>query len=144
MDGDAGARGALPARDAPGRSTRSPHCTDQRSRSGLRFGILQSPLLIHRLTLALVVTLAAAGCRTTARVRYAGAYRFQCDPPDARVIVDEVDMGPCVLWQSRWMGLSQGTHRVQVTRAAYLPSESDLVPNGRRVTVDVHLRRVPE
>lgn len=87
---------------------------------------------------------ASLGCSATTRVRYAGAYRFRCDPPDARLIVDEVDMGQCVLWQSRWMGLSSGTHRVQITRESFLSSESDVVPNGRRVSVDVHLRRIPD
>lgn len=110
----------------------------------MRFGILQPPLLTRSLLLALLASLAALSCRTDARVRYAGAYRFRCDPPDARLIVDEIDVGPCVLWQSRWMGLSQGIHRVQVTRPDYLPSESDVVPNGRRVSVDVHLRRAPD
>lgn len=74
----------------------------------------------------------------------AGAYRFTCDPPDAHLIVDEVDQGPCVLWQGRWLGVTAGTHRVRIVRDGFFPQESEVVPNGRRVTVQATLRPVPE
>jgi hypothetical protein len=83
-------------------------------------------------------------CTGTARPRLAGAYRFACTPPDAHLIVDEVDQGPCLLWQDRWLGLVAGTHRVRIVREGFFPQESEVVPNGRRVTVRAALRAVPE
>ena len=103
------------------------------------------PLLIPRYPLpAIVACLVALSCSGTQRTRVAGAYRFECDPPDARVIMDEVDQGPCALWASRWLGVGPGPHRLQVVREHYLPQESDLVPQGRRVVVRVQLRREPD
>jgi hypothetical protein len=87
--------------------------------------------------------LAAAGCSGTQRVRAAGLYRFECDPSDARVIVDEDDRGPCSVWSTRWLGLTAGPHRLRIAREGWLPQESDITPQGR-VTVRAHLRRVPD
>lgn len=94
--------------------------------------------------LACIAAFAALGCASAPRARVAGAYRFECTPVDAHVIVDEVDTGPCVLWRQRWLGLTTGEHRVQVVREGYFPQESAVTPNGRRHTVRVHLRRVPD
>jgi hypothetical protein len=92
------------------------------------------------------LALALAGCGA-ARPRVtpaAGALVFACEPADARVTLDENDLGPCALWASRPVGLAAGTHRLVVSRDGYLPMESEVVPNGRRVTVRAVLRRVPE
>lgn len=74
----------------------------------------------------------------------AGSLVFSCEPADARVSVDETDLGPCGLWAGRPVALGPGTHRLVVSREGYLPQESELVPSGRRVTVRAVLRRVPE
>ena len=99
--------------------------------------------MFARPTFVLVLSLVCA-CAGTQRPRSAGAYRFQCDPVDAHGIVDEDDMGPCALWSSRWMGLPAGPHRVRIARDGWLPQESDVTPNGTRVTVTARLRRVPD
>ena len=99
--------------------------------------------MFARPTFVLVLSLVCA-CAGAQRPRSAGAYRFQCDPVDAHVIVDEDDMGPCALWSSRWMGLPAGPHRVRIARDGWLPQESDVTPNGTRVTVTARLRRVPD
>ena len=97
----------------------------------------------------LVVALIAAslmGCGA-ARPRatpVAGSLVFSCEPADARMSIDETDLGPCALWAGRPVALGPGTHRLVVSREAYLPQESELVPSGRRVTVRAVLRRVPE
>ncbi len=88
--------------------------------------------------------LALAACSAPQRARSAGAYRFQCDPVDAHVIVDEDDLGPCAVWSSRWLGLSAGPHRVRISRDGWLPQELDVTPHGTRVTLTAHLRRVPD
>ncbi len=94
---------------------------------------------------ALLASLASlVACSSAQRVRSAGAYRFQCEPVDAHVIVDEDDLGPCAIWSSRWLGLPAGPHRVRIYREGWLPQESDVTPNGTRVTVTARLRRVPD
>lgn len=90
------------------------------------------------------LALGAVGCAGAQRPRIAAAYRFTCDPPDARVVLDETDEGPCVVWHDRWLGVTPGPHRLQITRAGYLPYEADIQPAGRRETVDVHLRPIPD
>ncbi|MDP3213184.1 MAG: PEGA domain-containing protein [Deltaproteobacteria bacterium] len=74
----------------------------------------------------------------------AGSLVFVCEPADARVTIDETDLGPCALWSTRGVALPAGTHRLVVSREGYLPMESEVVPDGRRVTVRAVLRRVPE
>lgn len=93
-----------------------------------------------------LVLLALAGCATArpSPQRAAGSLVFACTPADARVSVDETDLGPCAMWATRAVALGPGTHRVVVSREGYLPSEAEVVPTGRRVTVAVTLRRVPE
>ncbi len=91
--------------------------------------------------------LLAAGlcaCSSPQRPQSAGAYRFACEPSDARLVVDEEDVGPCALWSSRWLGLTAGVHRVRVQREGWLPHELELRPAGARETVSVRLRREPD
>jgi hypothetical protein len=95
---------------------------------------------------AFVALVALAGCGA-ARPRVApaaGSLVFACEPADARVTIDETDLGPCALWSTRGVALPAGTHRLVVSREGYLPMESEVVPDGRRVTVRAVLRRVPE
>lgn len=99
--------------------------------------------LAGRAALGLLAGVGCAGARP-APPRAAGALVFRCEPADARVSVDETDLGPCALWASRPVALGPGTHRVVVSREGYLPSEAEVVPEGRRVTTTVTLRRVPE
>jgi hypothetical protein len=95
---------------------------------------------------AAFVLAASAGCggpqRPTHRV--AVAYRFQCTPRDAHVIVDEVDQGVCQLWEQQYLGLEAGVHRMRIEREGYLPIERELPSTGRRETVQVQLRERPE
>gem|GEM_PF-938832 len=100
----------------------------------------------HTHHLLLVAAVAALGCGA-ARPRatpVAGSLVFSCEPADARVSIDDTELGPCALWAGRAVALGPGTHRVVVSREGYLPLESELVPTGRRVTVRAALRRVPE
>jgi hypothetical protein len=90
-----------------------------------------------------LLALFALSCASTPRVRTAGALRFQCDPTDARIVIDEEDVGACAVWSSRWFGLTTGVHRVRVSRDGFLPQESEILAGGR-VTVTVRLRRVPD
>lgn len=98
------------------------------------------PLLVA-LTAAALMGCGAARPRPAA---VAGSLVFSCEPADARVSLDETELGPCALWAGRPVALGPGTHRVVVSREGYLPLESELVPTGRRVTVRAALRRVPE
>jgi hypothetical protein len=93
-------------------------------------------------TVAVAAVLGA--CAGAQRPRAAGYYRFRCDPPDARVIVDEEDLGACSLWATRSLGLPAGVHRVRVVRDGWLPMESEATPTGGVVTVTARLRRVPD
>jgi hypothetical protein len=101
---------------------------------------------ITRTTLAFAASAALAACSgaQAARPRVAVAYRFQCSPHDARVIVDEVDQGACVLWEQQYLGLPAGTHRLRIEHEGYLPIERELPSTGRRETVRIELRERPE
>ena len=90
------------------------------------------------------LAVALGACGGAQRPRAAGYYRFQCDPPDARVIVDEEDRGACSLWSTRALGLRAGVHRIRVAREGWLPMESEATPAGGVVTVTARLRRVPD
>lgn len=96
---------------------------------------------------ALLVALCAGlgACATTPRrPTAAGALRFTCTPADAHIVLDEDDLGPCVVWGTRWLGLVRGTHRLQVVRDGYFPEESEVTADGSRRHVQVTLRRIPE
>jgi hypothetical protein len=85
-----------------------------------------------------------AGARPATRARVMSAYRFHCAPRDARVVVDEQDQGQCVLWETQYLGLGPGVHRLRIEREGYLPTEQELSQSGRRETVTVQLRERPE
>jgi hypothetical protein len=87
---------------------------------------------------------ACAGAQRPREDRVAVAYRFRCTPRDARVIVDEVDHGACLLWEQQYLGLGAGVHRLRVERDGYLPVERELPSTGRRETVEIELRARPE
>lgn len=91
-------------------------------------------------------SLAVVSCGSAQRTanRVAVAYRFQCAPRDARVVVDERDQGPCMLWELQYLGLGAGTHRLRIERDGYLPMERELPSTGRRETVHVELHEQPE
>ncbi len=95
-------------------------------------------------TIAAMAMLVSSCAATVRRPRIAVAYRFQCTPADARVIVDEVDQGACRVWEVQYLGLPAGTHRVRIERDGYFPDEREMPSNGRRETVQVRLRAVPE
>jgi hypothetical protein len=108
---------------------------------------MRGEMRVRRFAWCLVAALLGSGlggCSSAQRPRFAGAYRFECTPTDAHVIVDEEDLGPCVVWSSRWLGVQGGAHRVQIVREGWFPQESEVTPNGRRVTVRVNLRRIPD
>jgi hypothetical protein len=88
--------------------------------------------------------LALGACSAAQRPRAAGYYRFRCDPPDARVIVDEEDRGACSLWRERALGLPAGAHRIRVEHEGWLPMEAEVTPAGGVVTVTARLRPVPD
>lgn len=101
---------------------------------------------MRRAVTVLFATIALAGCSGTQRPshRVAVAYRFQCTPREARLIVDEVDQGACMLWEQQYLGLEAGTHRLRIEREGYLPIERELPSTGRRETVRVELHERPE
>jgi hypothetical protein len=72
------------------------------------------------------------------------AYRFECNPRDATLIVDEQNQGQCVLWERRALGLGPGAHRVRVEREGFLPHESEISGQGPRGTIRIRLRERPE
>jgi hypothetical protein len=96
--------------------------------------------------LAIAISVLVCACSGTqhAANRVAVAYRFQCTPRDARVIVDEVDQGVCQLWEQQYLGLGAGTHRLRIEREGYLPIERELPSTGRRESVRVELHEQPE
>ena len=89
---------------------------------------------------------ALGGCGGTQRPanRVAVAYRFQCSPREAHVIVDEVDQGACMLWEQQYLGLPAGTHRLRIEREGYFPIEREIPSTGRRETIRVELHERPE
>lgn len=98
-----------------------------------------------RLVALIAVALCSCATGNTNRgARSTVAYKFVCSPRDATLIVDEQNMGQCVLWEQRWLGLGPGTHRVRVEREGFLPNEAELPGQGPRGTIRVELRERPE
>jgi len=100
--------------------------------------------IVGLITLAGAVAITACGGAQHPANRVAVAYRFQCTPREARVIVDEMDQGACMLWEQQYLGLGAGTHRLRVEREGYLPLERELPSTGRRESVRVELHERPE
>lgn len=96
------------------------------------------------ITLASAIALMACSAPQRPANRVAVAYRFQCTPREARVIVDEMDQGACMLWEQQYLGLGPGTHRLRIEREGYLPLERELPSTGRRESVQVELHERPE
>jgi hypothetical protein len=96
------------------------------------------------LTLSLLALSACATSGARARPRSTVAYRFECNPRDASLVVDEVNLGQCVLWERQYLGLGPGTHRVRVEREGFLPHEAELPGQGPRGTLRIQLRERPE
>jgi hypothetical protein len=101
-----------------------------------------------RVAVSTVMALALASCATSRGARSGAqittAYRFECAPQDATLIVDEQNQGQCVLWQRRALGLGPGAHRLRVEREGFLPYESEISGQGPRGTIRVELRQRPE
>ncbi len=105
---------------------------------------------VERTTLqvtAFVLSICLGGCSQTrtqsAPLRTVG-YRFECTPRDATLTVDEVNIGRCLLWEQRYLGLGPGTHRVRVDREGFLSYEQELGNRTGRGTLRVQLRERPE
>lgn len=98
-----------------------------------------------RLALLAPLALGALACGAPQRPRapIAVTYRIYCEPRDARVVVDEVDQGPCLLWEQQRLGLRAGSHRFRIEREGYLPQEQETAAQGTQ-TLRVRLREVPE
>ena len=102
---------------------------------------------MRALFVSIAITAALASCATgsnRAGNRITTAYRFECNPRDATLIVDEQNQGQCVLWESRALGLGPGVHRVRVEREGFLPHESEINGQGPRGTLRIQLRERPE
>lgn len=95
------------------------------------------------LTLSLLLA-SCATTRTQSGTRITTAYRFECNPRDATLIVDEHIEGQCVLWEQRPLGLGPGPHRVRVEREGYLAHEAEISGDGPRGTLRIQLRERPE
>lgn len=99
------------------------------------------------LKVVLCASFAFASCtqnRTrTGPLRTVG-YRFECTPRDATLTVDETNLGRCLLWEQRYLGLGPGVHRVRVEREGFLTHEEELGNRTGRGTLRVNLRERPE
>lgn len=89
-----------------------------------------------------VASCATTGARSGQRITT--AYRFECNPRDATLIVDEQNQGQCVLWEGRALGLGPGVHRLRVEREGYLPHEAEISGENPRGTLRIQLRERPE
>jgi hypothetical protein len=95
------------------------------------------------ITICTVLSACATASQRTA-VRSTTALRFECNPRDATLIIDEQNQGPCLLWERRALGLGPGVHRVRIERDGYLPHESEIDGRHPRGTLHIQLRERPE
>ncbi|MCP4606932.1 MAG: PEGA domain-containing protein [Proteobacteria bacterium] len=100
--------------------------------------------LILLITSALIFTIACGGAQKI-DVGPRGTLRFEGEPKDALIELDEVHMGPIRMFESKGLLLRPGEHRVIVRAEGYFP-EYRLVEirDGEVISLKVELRPVPE
>ena len=96
--------------------------------------------------LAVIVTLASAGCATQG-LRAAVTLqveRTKTTPPNASVYIDEEYVAPLYVVQARGVRLPEGEHRITVQKDGYFPYDR-LVKAGREpIHLDVELTPIPD
>ncbi len=93
--------------------------------------------------LALVVAIAAAGCRAPATPTT--SLRLQGATGDASVTIDDQYVGALAYVARRGVALPRGTHRITVEKAGYFPWDrlveaKDTTP----IQLDVVLTKIPD
>lgn len=64
---------------------------------------------------------------------------LSCEPPEAEVLIDGVLQGSCADFAGRTWALTEGTHRVDVSRAGYRPYRAEVAPGRARTGLQVQL-----
>lgn len=64
---------------------------------------------------------------------------LRCEPPEAEVLIDGVLQGSCADFAGRTLSLSEGAHRVDVTRAGFRPYQAQVAPGRARTGLQVQL-----
>ncbi len=91
-----------------------------------------------------MISLVCAGCGNeppkTVSVRMRG------NPPDARVVVDDVYVGSLAVVQARGLGLLPGKHTLSIEAPGYFPHDRvlELTPSTPPTPLDVSLEKLPE
>ncbi len=96
--------------------------------------------------LSLFLAAAVIGCGG-ARLRPEGprgTVRFDGEPGDAHLSIDETSMGPVAMFRESGVRLRPGTHRIVVRKSGYFPEYRlvEVVENQLTV-VEVALRAIP-
>jgi hypothetical protein len=72
--------------------------------------------------------------------------RLQGNPADATVVIDDEDIGPLAVVQSRGVALPPGKHHISVTAPGYFPWDKavEAKPGDPLIRYEVALTRIPD
>jgi len=103
------------------------------------------PALTLALLLSLVAVISCGGARKTSDPGPRGTLRFECEPHDAILEVDETLLGPASMFEENGLLLKPGTHRVILRLDGHFP-EHDMVEivEGQVVVLKKALRKIPD
>ncbi len=74
-----------------------------------------------------------------------GVLRLLGEPRDARIIIDDVTLGPLHVFERDGVLLRPGEHRVIARRAGYFPEYTTVTIEAQQVTtMTIKLRKIPE
>lgn len=104
------------------------------------------PRAAIRLTLALALLAAAAGCRPGVG-RAAVSMKLELDrsqPADASVFIDEEYVGPLGYVAAHGVRLPVGEHRITVERDGFFPWDQLVVADRQPIELRVKLEPIPD
>jgi hypothetical protein len=96
--------------------------------------------------LFIFVTAVVLGCGAASikKPEPRGTLRFEGNPEDAHLVVDETSLGPVSMFKEQGIKLRPGTHRIVVQKEGYFPEYRLVEVEANTVSVvEIELREVP-
>ncbi|MCP4196812.1 MAG: PEGA domain-containing protein [Proteobacteria bacterium] len=95
--------------------------------------------------LLLTVLLAACGATRPEKADPRGTLRFNGQPRDASVEIDDVHLGPIHMFEKKGLLLRPGMHRITVRANGYFPVYRRVeIVEGKLIVLEITLRPIPD